>query len=122
MWWRARAEEAAARRAEIEERVAALDREERRQERELFRASIESMTAMCRAAFAAQEAQQAAFAKFLASFDIGAAPQVRVWDEDEDAVRYADRLGKALPAELAGLDRVEQFKMLVDKMDQFGRD
>ena len=99
-----------------------LERMERADERELFRQTIQAMTTMVEKAFDVNKVQQEAFAKWMASFDSTEKPRVREWDEDVDNRRYVDRKDPArrdqhtLPDELSGLNQIEQFELLLNKM------
>ena len=115
----------AAYRARVAERdlaIRASEREERRQEREVFLAAIQSMTATTAKAFEAQQAQAALFQKFLDSFNVTEPPRIREWDEEADFQRFLDKQvarGKTggVP-ELAGLDQFEAFSAVLNRMEQ----
>lgn len=101
------------------------DRLERAEEREIQRQMILSMQAMVEKAFDASKVQSDVMAKWIGSFDTATAPQVREWDEDEDTRKYMERRGnqqprpavkQTLPTELVGLDRLQQFEALLDRM------
>lgn len=106
------------RRQEREDR----ERAERRAEREAYLAAIQSMVQMTSEAFNAQAAQSEAFRSFLDGFKITEPPQVRRFDEEADLQRYLDSRGLGLPEELQGLNRMEQYQALVDKLNSFGLD
>ena len=108
-----------------EDRRQEADRLERAEEREIQRQMILSMQAMVEKAFDASKVQSDVMAKWIGSFDTGAAPVIRKWDEDEDTRKYMERRGNqqprpavkpTLPIELAGLDRLQQFEALLDRM------
>lgn len=98
---------------------------ERAEQAELLRATITAMSQMVGKAFDVVKAQGDVQAKWLASFEVGTAPEIREWDEDADTRRYMDRKGgqaprkpaaQTLPDELVGLDRLQQFEALLDRM------
>lgn len=103
--------------------IREAEREERRQERQVFATAIEGMTTMTASAFAAQREQAALLQKFLDSFAITESPRLREWDEEADYNRYVEKqaakgyVAAAIP-ELAGLDKYEAFKAVLDRMEQ----
>lgn len=99
---------------EIKERTEAAARLERQEERAAFLIALQSMAAVSTEAAKASQAQAAALSTFLDSFKVTTAPTARGWDEAEDNRRYVET---HLPPEMKGLDKVEQFQMLMDRLD-----
>lgn len=99
---------------EAQQRADYATQVERREERETFLAAIQGMTAVSTEASKANQAQATALKSFLDSFAVTSPPQRREWDEEADDKRYIE---KHLPAELKGLNQIEQFQMLLDRID-----
>ena len=95
-----------------EARQRELERLERQEDREILRDAILSMARVV-------EGQSQVFKSFLDSFHVTEPPRVREYDEDIDVKRYRERrVSKGdLPPELAGLGKLDQFEMLLDKLN-----
>jgi hypothetical protein len=91
------------------ERQRELERLERREDREILRDAILSMARVV-------DGQSQVFKSFLDSFHVTEPPRVREYDEEADVQRYKARRG-ALPRELEGLGQLDQFEMLIDKLN-----
>lgn len=98
------------------ERQREFERMERSDEREMFRQTMQNMSTMVERAFESNKAQNEAFNTFLDAFKTTDRPKVREYDEDEEVKRYMERRG-GTPPELAGLDKLEQFERLIDKLN-----
>lgn len=99
-----------------DERREEFARIERMEEREVLRDTLKAMAKAIEGSFQVQK-------EFLASFGTAEAPRLREWDEEEADARYLQKKGAAnVPKELAGLDKFEQFSLLVDKLNTFGID
>lgn len=87
-------------------------------EREADRALIRDAIMVLGGAFDAQSKTADVMKEFLASFNTPGVPIIREWDELEDAKKYLERTGRALPDELKGLNQFDQFSRVLAKMDE----
>lgn len=90
---------------------------EREADRQLIRDGLNALQTAFQAQSIASQAQAKVFQDFLASFQIGGQPSLREWDEAENTAKYFERTGRVYPDELKGLSMIDQFELLLDKID-----
>lgn len=100
---------------ETQERLQHIERAERQEEKAAFLAALQSITTVAVESSKASQAQANALSTFLDSFKAIDTPKVREWDEDEANRRYVE---KHMPAEMQGLDNVDRFQLLLDKVEE----
>jgi hypothetical protein len=99
---------------EAQERIEAAARAEKAEERAAFLAAITSISQVSIEAARTSQAQAKALSTFLDSFKVTEAPQLREWDPEANDKRY---LEKHYPEALKGLDKFDQFSLLIDKLN-----
>ena len=105
------------RRAAAAQRVRDVERMERSEERQAFLTALQAMASMTEKAFETNKAQNEMFKSFLDGFKVTEMPKLRGFDEEADTQRYLEAHGYGLPPELQGLDKLEQFQAILDKLD-----
>ncbi len=97
--------------------VRDVERMERSEERQAFLAANQAMASVIERAFESNKAQSEMFKSFLDGFKVTEMPKLRGFDEEADTQRYLEAHGYGLPPELEGLDKLEQFQAILDKLD-----
>lgn len=100
---------------ETEARVKAIERIERQEEKAAFMAALQSITSVAVESSKASQAQAGALSTFLNSFNSTDQPRVREWDEEAANKRYIEQ---HMPAEMQGLDNVDRFQLLLDRVEE----
>lgn len=99
---------------EVQERIDASTRAEKAEERAAFLAAITAMSQVAIETARATQAQSKVLGAYLNSFDVSSAPVTREWDPEANDRRY---LEKHHPEVLEGLPKIEQFQLLLDKLN-----
>ncbi len=100
---------------EVQERIDASIRAEKAEERAAFLAAIQGMTQVAVEAAKATQMQAKSLNTFLDSFKVDTPLVAREWDEEADNQRY---LKKHYPQAMQEMPDLEQFQLLLDKMDE----
>ncbi len=93
------------------ERQQELDRMERQD-------MLQTMSTMAERAFESSRMQSEVLKTFLDGFNTTDRPRMREYDEEAESQRYRARRQVDTPTELLGLDKLEQFERLLDRLDE----
>lgn len=98
--------------------LAASAAAERQAERDALLAAMTAVQTVAEKALTTATQLASTSQSFLDSFRITEAPQVRQFDEQKDYERYLKDHGYATPKELDGLNQMDQFKVLLDRLEE----
>ena len=99
---------------EAEFRAEEAARLERQEERQVFLTAIQSMQLVAVESAKATQQQALVMKAHLDSFAVVESPRLRSWDEEADDRRYIE---SHLPPDLQGKSELEQFSMLIDRLN-----